>query len=117
MRKSRRKRLGQQYRPREVHGQNIGGFGDWSRMAPGERKMVLVRWAELIEQHAEELALLETLDVGKPISDTLSVDVPSAVRTIRWSGEAIDKVYEEIAKKKKNKERKIFGNNRFLFFK
>jgi acyl-CoA reductase-like NAD-dependent aldehyde dehydrogenase len=70
--------------------------GDWSEMAPTERKMVLVRWAELIDRHREELALLETLDVGKPISDTLNVDVPSAVRTIRWSGEAIDKVYDEI---------------------
>jgi acyl-CoA reductase-like NAD-dependent aldehyde dehydrogenase len=58
--------------------------------------MVLVRWAELIEKHADELALLETLDVGKPISDTVNVDVPSTVRTIRWSGEAIDKVYDEI---------------------
>ena len=71
--------------------------GVWSQMAPANRKMVLVRWAELIEKHAEELALLECLDVGKPISDTLNVDVPSAVRTIRWSGEAIDKVYDEIA--------------------
>ena len=70
--------------------------GVWSRMAPMDRKMVLVRWAELIEKHADELALLETLDVGKPISDTTQVDVPSAVRTIRWSGEAIDKVYDEI---------------------
>lgn len=71
--------------------------GIWSEMAPGERKMVMVRWAELIEKHREELALLECLDVGKPISDTLNVDVPSAVRTIRWSGEAIDKVYDEIS--------------------
>jgi acyl-CoA reductase-like NAD-dependent aldehyde dehydrogenase len=71
--------------------------GDWSRMAPMDRKMVLVRWAELIEKHAEELALLETLDVGKPISDTMNVDVPATVRTIRWSGEAIDKVYDEIS--------------------
>jgi acyl-CoA reductase-like NAD-dependent aldehyde dehydrogenase len=71
--------------------------GIWSAMAPADRKMVLVRWAELIEQHTEELALLECLDVGKPISDTTSVDVPSAVRTIRWSGEAIDKVYDEIS--------------------
>jgi acyl-CoA reductase-like NAD-dependent aldehyde dehydrogenase len=71
--------------------------GAWSRMAPMDRKMVLVRWAELIDQHAEELALLESLDVGKPISDTINVDVPSAVRTIRWSGEAIDKVYDEIS--------------------
>jgi 4-guanidinobutyraldehyde dehydrogenase/NAD-dependent aldehyde dehydrogenase len=71
--------------------------GAWSGMAPAARKMVMVRWAELIEKHAEELALLECLDVGKPISDTLNVDIPSAVRTIRWSGEAIDKVYGEIA--------------------
>ena len=71
--------------------------GIWSTMAPADRKMVLVRWAELIEEHAEEFALLECLDVGKPISDTTGVDVPSAVRTIRWSGEAVDKVYDEIA--------------------
>ncbi len=70
--------------------------GVWSRMAPTDRKMILVRWAELIEKHSDEIALLETLDVGKPISDTLNVDVGSAVRTIRWSGEAIDKVYDEI---------------------
>lgn len=52
--------------------------GIWSTMAPADRKMVLVRWAELIEEHAEEIAFLECLDVGKPISDTTSVDVPSA---------------------------------------
>ena len=71
--------------------------GDWSAMAPMERKKILVRWAEIIEQHAEELAVLETLDVGKPIADTTGVDVPAAVRTIRWTGEAIDKVYGEIS--------------------
>ncbi len=70
--------------------------GDWAKMAPADRKRILVQWAELIEQNTEELALLECLDVGKPISDTVNVDVPSAVRTIRWSGEAIDKVYDEI---------------------
>ena len=71
--------------------------GVWSAMAPMDRKMVLVRWAELIEVHSDELALIECLDVGKPISDTLNVDVPASVRTIRWSGEAIDKVYDEIS--------------------
>jgi acyl-CoA reductase-like NAD-dependent aldehyde dehydrogenase len=70
--------------------------GCWSQMAPMDRKMVMVRWAELIEKHGDELALLETLDVGKPISDTTHVDLPATVRTIRWSGEAIDKVYDEI---------------------
>jgi acyl-CoA reductase-like NAD-dependent aldehyde dehydrogenase len=71
--------------------------GVWSKMAPADRKMVLVRWAELIEANADEIALLECLDVGKPISDTTGVDVPSAARTIRWSGEAIDKVYDQIS--------------------
>jgi 4-guanidinobutyraldehyde dehydrogenase/NAD-dependent aldehyde dehydrogenase len=71
--------------------------GVWSSMAPADRKMVLVRWAELIEKHADEIALLECLDAGKPIADTTGVDVPSAARTIRWSGEAIDKVYDQIS--------------------
>lgn len=71
--------------------------GTWANMAPADRKMVLVRWAELIEDNADEIALLECLDVGKPIADTTGVDVPSAVRTIRWSGEAIDKVYDQIS--------------------
>ncbi|GMG87809.1 aldehyde dehydrogenase [Biformimicrobium ophioploci] len=71
--------------------------GVWSEMAPAERKKVLVRFADLIEQNLEEIALLESIDAGKPISDTLHVDVPSAVNTIRWNGEAIDKVYDEIA--------------------
>jgi acyl-CoA reductase-like NAD-dependent aldehyde dehydrogenase len=71
--------------------------GVWSAMAPADRKMVLVRWAELIEDNADEIALLECLDVGKPISDTTGVDVLSAIRTIRWSGEAIDKVYDQIS--------------------
>lgn len=71
--------------------------GVWSQMAPMARKKVLVRLAELIEQHGDEIALLESLDAGKPISDTTNVDVPGAVTTIRWSGEAIDKIYDEIA--------------------
>ncbi|WP_276488053.1 aldehyde dehydrogenase [Ectopseudomonas mendocina] len=71
--------------------------GVWSRMAPAQRKKVMIRFAELIEEHGEELALLETLDMGKPISDSLNIDVGSAANAIRWSGEAIDKVYDEVA--------------------
>lgn len=71
--------------------------GVWSNMAPMQRKLIMVRWAELIEKNGAELALLECLDVGKPISDTVDVDVPGTVNTIRWSGEAIDKIYGEIA--------------------
>ncbi|WP_372873800.1 aldehyde dehydrogenase [Pseudomonas sp.] len=71
--------------------------GIWSRLAPVARKAVMIRFAELIEQHGEELALLETLDMGKPISDALGIDVSSAANSIRWSGEAIDKIYDEVA--------------------
>jgi 4-guanidinobutyraldehyde dehydrogenase/NAD-dependent aldehyde dehydrogenase len=71
--------------------------GTWSRQPPRERKRVLLRFAQLIEQHAEELALLETLDMGKPISDSLAVDIPATVRCITWYAEAIDKLYDEVA--------------------
>jgi len=71
--------------------------GVWSQMAPGERKEILLRWAQLIEDNLEEMALFECVDAGKPISDTYGIDVPGAIKTIRWTAEAIDKVYEEIA--------------------
>ncbi|WP_431026060.1 aldehyde dehydrogenase [Halomonas sp. H5] len=71
--------------------------GRWARQAPAARQAVLLRLAALIEAHAEELALLETLDMGKPIGDALAVDVPAAARAIRWSAEAIDKIYDEVA--------------------
>jgi 4-guanidinobutyraldehyde dehydrogenase/NAD-dependent aldehyde dehydrogenase len=71
--------------------------GTWSRQPPRERKRVLLRFAQLIEQHAAELALLETLDMGKPISDSLAVDIPATVRCITWYAEAIDKIYDEVA--------------------
>ena len=71
--------------------------GRWSRQPPAARKRVLQRFAELIIQHKDELALLETLDMGKPIQYSLSVDAPAAARCIAWYAEAIDKVYGEIA--------------------
>ena len=71
--------------------------GVWSRKSPRQRKQVMVRWAELMLQHAEELALLETLDMGKPITDSLNVDVRSSANCIRWFGEAIDKIYDEVS--------------------
>ena len=71
--------------------------GVWSRLAPVARKRIMIRFADLLDAHAEELALLETLDMGKPIGDALSVDVPAASSALRWSGEAIDKIYDEVA--------------------
>ena len=71
--------------------------GRWSRRPPAARKRVLLAFAEKILAAKEELALLETLDMGKPIQHSLSVDVPSTARTIAWYAEAVDKVYDEIA--------------------
>ena len=71
--------------------------GVWSRQAPAKRKKVMQRFANLLDQHCEELALLETLDMGKPIGDSTTVDIPGAANSIRWSAEAIDKVYDEVA--------------------
>jgi acyl-CoA reductase-like NAD-dependent aldehyde dehydrogenase len=71
--------------------------GVWSRLAPKQRKRVLVRLAESMREHRDELALLETLDMGKPIRDSRAVDVPLAAECIAYYGEAIDKVYDEVA--------------------
>src|ERR1700693_3676378 len=70
---------------------------DWADQPPAARKRVLQNFAERVESAAEELALLETLDVGKPIRDSLSVDVPATARCLRWYAEAIDKRYDEVA--------------------
>lgn len=71
--------------------------GAWSRLAPAKRKSVMIRFAGLLKANAEELALLETLDMGKPIGDSLNIDVPGAANALSWSGEAIDKIYDEVA--------------------
>ncbi len=71
--------------------------GVWSQQPPKVRKKVLLKLAELMLANREELALLETLDMGKPISDSLSVDIPSAANCIRWYAEAVDKIYDEVA--------------------
>jgi 4-guanidinobutyraldehyde dehydrogenase/NAD-dependent aldehyde dehydrogenase len=71
--------------------------GRWANKPPAARKRVLLRFADKILAAKEELALLETLDMGKPIQYSLSVDVPSTARCIAWYAEAVDKIYDEIA--------------------
>lgn len=69
----------------------------WSGMAPAARKRVMLKFADQLIAHADELALTETLDMGKPVKYARAVDVNSAANCIRWYGEAVDKVYDEIA--------------------
>ncbi len=69
----------------------------WAGKAPAARKKTLQRFAEKILAAKDELALLETLDMGKPIQYSLAVDVAATARTIAWYAEAVDKIYDEIA--------------------
>jgi acyl-CoA reductase-like NAD-dependent aldehyde dehydrogenase len=71
--------------------------GSWVDESPKGRKKVLLAFADLILAHKDELALLETLDTGKPIGDSLGVDIPAAANCIRWYAEAVDKIYDEVA--------------------
>lgn len=71
--------------------------GPWPRMAPIERKKVLLRLAELIMAHREELALLDSLNMGKPVMDAYNIDVPGSAHVFAWYGEALDKLYDQVA--------------------
>ena len=71
--------------------------GRWSRMSPGDRKRILIRWADAIEANARELGIIETIDAGKPITDTVGLDMPEAATCIRWHAEATDKLYGQVA--------------------
>lgn len=71
--------------------------GSWSKLAPGERKTVLLNLAMLMEQELESLAVLESLDSGKPVSECIAVDVPETIHVLRWHAEAIDKLYDSTA--------------------
>ncbi|HIC7211563.1 aldehyde dehydrogenase [Burkholderia stabilis] len=71
--------------------------GVWSRCAPAERKRVLCRLGELIASHGAELALLDSLNMGKRVADAFSIDVPAAGGLFSWYGEAVDKLNGEVA--------------------
>jgi 4-guanidinobutyraldehyde dehydrogenase/NAD-dependent aldehyde dehydrogenase len=71
--------------------------GHWSRLPPVKRKRVLMKLSDLVRKHRDELALLETLDMGKPISDSLGSDIPAVANCLGWYGEAVDKLYGEVA--------------------
>jgi hypothetical protein len=71
--------------------------GVWSKRSPAERKQVLLKLADLLEENFAEIALLDCLDAGKPITDCMTIDAPDTVHCFRWHAEAIDKEYEQVA--------------------
>ncbi|WP_412024419.1 aldehyde dehydrogenase [Burkholderia cepacia] len=71
--------------------------GRWRKLPPASRKAVLLKFADLLERHAHELATMESLDSGKPIRECQNTDVPETIHTIRWHAELIDKIYDNTA--------------------
>ena len=71
--------------------------GRWAKLHPSERKDVLIRLCKLITRNARELAVMESLDSGKPIKDCEEIDIPETIHTIKWHAEAIDKIYDQMA--------------------
>lgn len=76
--------------------------GTWAHMAPVERKKILIRLSELLLANREELALLDSLSMGKPVMDAYNIDVPGAASVFAWYGEALDKLYDEVAPTARN---------------
>lgn len=71
--------------------------GRWSKQHPGTRKEVLIRLAKLIKRNQHELAVMESIDSGKPIADCESVDIPETIHCLIWHAEAVDKIYDQSA--------------------
>ncbi|MEM8877774.1 MAG: aldehyde dehydrogenase [Pseudomonadota bacterium] len=71
--------------------------GRWSKMHPADRKDALIRLAKLMTRNRRELAVLESLESGKPIRDCETIDIPETIHTIKWHAEAIDKLYDQVA--------------------
>jgi 4-(gamma-glutamylamino)butanal dehydrogenase len=71
--------------------------GRWSRLHPTARKDVLVRLAKMLERNARELAVMESINSGKTIYDCETVDIPETIHVIKWHGELIDKIYDQVS--------------------
>jgi len=71
--------------------------GVWSRMHPAQRKAVLIRLVKLMKRNQHELAVLESIESGKPIADIETIDIPEALNCLAWHAESIDKIYDQVA--------------------
>jgi gamma-glutamyl-gamma-aminobutyraldehyde dehydrogenase len=71
--------------------------GRWSKLHPAQRKQTLIQLAKLIKRNQHELAVMESIDSGKPILDCEMIDLPETIQCIIWHAEAIDKIYDQTA--------------------
>ena len=71
--------------------------GHWSKLDPEARKDVLIRLCKLMTRNARELAVMESVESGKPIRDCEMIDLPETIHCLKWHAEAIDKIYDQTA--------------------
>ncbi|MDP3977213.1 MAG: aldehyde dehydrogenase [Pseudomonas sp.] len=71
--------------------------GVWSKLAPAERKAIMLEFANLIDANRLELSVLESLEAGKPVGECYAIDIPDTANTIRWHAEAGDKLYDALS--------------------
>ncbi len=71
--------------------------GVWSRAGVAVRRAAMLAFADLLEAHREELALLDSLDMGKRVVDAYDLDLPFSIDLFRYYAEAIDKINDEVA--------------------
>jgi gamma-glutamyl-gamma-aminobutyraldehyde dehydrogenase len=69
--------------------------GHWARMHPSGRKDVLIKLCKYITRRKRELAVMESLESGKPIHDCETIDIPETIHCLKWHAEAIDKMYDQ----------------------
>ena len=71
--------------------------GHWSKLHPSERKEALIKLSKLIKRNIQELAVMESVDSGKPIRDCATIDLPETIDCLIWHAEAVDKIYDQTA--------------------
>lgn len=69
--------------------------GVWSEMPVEERSKILCKMSDLVMERVNELALIETLDVGKPIKESREFDIPRAASNLRFFAEMAKYVHQE----------------------
>ena len=71
--------------------------GVWSKKHPTERKHILLKLADLLEENLVEISVFEALDSGKPVGEIMGTDIPEAIHAIRWHAEMTDKRYGQVS--------------------
>ena len=80
-----------------IKAQEVFDRGDWSRMHPSERKRVIIQLTKLILRHRHELAVIESIESGKPVHECQVTDIPETVHCLQWHAEATDKLYDQVS--------------------